>query len=324
MDASALLLNPKRQKLDGGEELDGGSKSLSNLPDVIILKILSLLPTKDAIRTSILSKRWEHQWTSIPYLEFYEGPLTNRSLLVNAVDRALLLRGPADIEVFGLAFAVLGDSYRVNAWISAIVRRNVEELSISLDSVHEPVLLPDSLFTSATLVVLDLDMPCVFKVPRTICFSSLKSLSLKSVVFSDDYLTQKLFSGFPVLEDLSLTDCNWMNIKFVSIFAPKLRILTITEGGVEISRASESSDGCQMMVFGDNLKYFDYVGEFLNECCFYNSSSLKKAEIHVCEYLFKRLRRTAYRFYKLLRGLSSVKHLTICNHTFEVRLLLFY
>lgn len=55
MDASALLLNPKRQKLDGGEELDGGSKSLSNLPDVIILKVLSLLPTKDAIRTSILS-----------------------------------------------------------------------------------------------------------------------------------------------------------------------------------------------------------------------------------------------------------------------------
>lgn len=93
------------------------------------------------------------------------------------------------------------------------------------------------------------------------------------------------------------------------IFAPKLRILTITEGGVEISRASESSDGCQMMVFGDNLKHFDYVGEFLNECCFYNSFSLNNAEIHVCEYPFKRLRRTAYRFYKLLRGLSSVKHL---------------
>lgn len=117
---------------------------------------------------------------------------------------------------------MLGDSYRVNAWISAIVRRNIEELSISLDSVHELVLLPDSLFTSATLVVLDLDMPFVFKVPRTICFSSLKSLSLKSVVFSDDYLTRKLFSGFPVLEDLSLTDCNWMNIKFVVSLLPSL------------------------------------------------------------------------------------------------------
>lgn len=92
---------------------------------------------------------------------------------------------------------MLGDSYRVNEWISAIVRRNIEELSISLDSVHELV-------------------------PRTIFFSSLKSLSLKSVVFSDDYLTQKLFSGFPILEDLSLTDCNWMNIKFVVSLLPSL------------------------------------------------------------------------------------------------------
>lgn len=57
MDASSLILNPKRQKLDGGEEVEGSSKSLSNLPDVVIQKIISLLETKDTIRTSILSKR---------------------------------------------------------------------------------------------------------------------------------------------------------------------------------------------------------------------------------------------------------------------------
>ncbi|XP_062014797.1 F-box protein At4g09920-like [Rosa rugosa] len=218
----------------------------------MLLEILSLLPTKDAIRTSILSKRWEHLWTSLPQFQFDEGPLLKRYLLVNAMDRALLFRGPANIEAFGFSFTVLGDSHRVNAWISAIVKWNVEELSISLQIIDEPVLLPDSLFTSATLVVLDLDMPCVFKVPRTICFSSLKCLSLKSVVFSDDYLTQQLFSGFPILEDLSLTDCNWMNIKFVIIYTPKLLILTMIKGGVEVARASKSSDGCQMMVVLDD------------------------------------------------------------------------
>ncbi|XP_024198551.1 putative F-box/LRR-repeat protein At3g58880 [Rosa chinensis] len=258
-------------------------------------------------------------WTSLPHFQFDEGPLLQRYLLVNVVDRALLLHGPANIEAFGFSFIVLGDSHRVNAWISAIVKWNVEELSISLQIIDEPVLLPDSLFTSATLVVLDLDMPCVFKVPRTICFSSLKCLSLKSVVFPDDCLTQQLFSGFPVLEDLSLTDCNWTNIiKFVSIYTPKLLILTMIEGGVEVVRASKSSDGCQMMVFGDNLKQFNYKGEFLNECCICNSSSLNEAKIRVVDYSSKRLRRTAYRLYKLLRGLSTVKHLTISYYIFEV------
>ncbi|PNX93525.1 F-box/LRR-repeat protein [Trifolium pratense] len=42
---------------------------ISSLPDPILHHILSFLPTKLAATTSILSKRWNPQWLSVPVLE---------------------------------------------------------------------------------------------------------------------------------------------------------------------------------------------------------------------------------------------------------------
>ncbi|KAM5583228.1 F-box/LRR-repeat protein [Rosa sericea] len=313
MDVSSQMVRPKKQKWDGGEEMVGEKKGLSDLPDVVIAKIISSLPTKEAIRTSILSKRWEYLWTSIPNLEFYPGN-AKRSLLVNVVDRALLLRGPSDIKRFHLLFPVLGDASHVHAWISAIVRRNVENFSIGLESQKEPFSLPHSLLTSATLKVLNLYLPCSFKVPSTICFSSLRELSLCSVVFSDDCSTQQLFSGCPVLEKLYFSECNWENIKFVSICAPNLLKLSIHESELPISGGSNV---CQIMVFGVSLTYFYFSGHLLNDYCFCNSS-VHEAHISIDDTEGSRLK--SYLFHKLLRGLSTVKKLTIFHMNFGVAL----
>ena len=54
MDESGLIQKPKRQKLNEEQDIEKDIKSLDNLPGEIVQYILSLLPTKDAVRTSIM------------------------------------------------------------------------------------------------------------------------------------------------------------------------------------------------------------------------------------------------------------------------------
>ncbi|BAT93199.1 hypothetical protein VIGAN_07212500 [Vigna angularis var. angularis] len=44
--------------------------TMSKLPEPLISRILSFLPTKDAVRTSVLSKKWFFRWTFITRLDF--------------------------------------------------------------------------------------------------------------------------------------------------------------------------------------------------------------------------------------------------------------
>lgn len=43
---------------------------ISQLPEDLILHILSLLPTKDVIATTVLSKQWRSLWKMVPILMF--------------------------------------------------------------------------------------------------------------------------------------------------------------------------------------------------------------------------------------------------------------
>ena len=61
---------------------------ISSLPDAILLLFLMLLETKEAVRTCVLSKRWERLWISLPFLNItchsLEGMSHSLSLLTNA------------------------------------------------------------------------------------------------------------------------------------------------------------------------------------------------------------------------------------------------
>ncbi|KAI9083107.1 hypothetical protein K1719_034840 [Acacia pycnantha] len=79
---------PGSRKMAEFEDLD----FISNLPNEILLTILSLLPVDEAVRTSILSKTWLSMWKNTPHLDLNVmhmiKPLTK--LQISASDDQLL------------------------------------------------------------------------------------------------------------------------------------------------------------------------------------------------------------------------------------------
>ncbi|XP_039024796.1 F-box protein At4g09920-like [Hibiscus syriacus] len=62
-------------------------------------------------------------------------------------------------------------------------------------------MLPALLFTSKTLVRLNLNVPYITSVPIHVCLPSLKTLELQEIKFKDDDSIKRLISSCPVLED---------------------------------------------------------------------------------------------------------------------------
>jgi len=64
LEESRVCRKTKKRRVyevENGENED----RLSDLPDGVILHILSFLNTKHVVRTCVLSKRWEHLWKRI-------------------------------------------------------------------------------------------------------------------------------------------------------------------------------------------------------------------------------------------------------------------
>lgn len=317
-----MMSDYKLQKVDESETMMVEDK-ISGLPDCILQHILSFLPTKDAVATCILSKRWKFLWTSVPNMDFDDALLyTNEingwypievSCFMNFVERVLLLRTASAMNKFRLSCRVCFCSSRVHAWISAAVLHNIRELDLCL-FVEKPFMLPLCVFDSKSLTVLKLEMNCVLELPTCISFPSLRILHLCLVTFLDDNSTHKLFSGCPVLQELAILDCEWTNLKSLVISIPTLKSLTIDDLPYF---GSDDMNGCQIKINAENLTHLNYIGYLCNELFLCNVPSLVKAYIHV-PVLCVWLNEVSCRIAKLLKGLRNVNSLKISSRTIEV------
>ncbi|XP_055961236.1 F-box protein At4g09920-like isoform X1 [Mercurialis annua] len=170
----------QRQSNEPQNEGDASMKNLNNLLDDVLVDIISRLDIKEAIRTSVLSKRWEYLWPSKSDFDFEEGCNDRRNFMC-IVDRAFASRNSSSINEFCLSCEVGHDDSHIKTWICAAVKRNVHFADIKLDGVF---VLPSCLLTCAILTSLSLSLPRGLCVPTLICLSALKSLELVSIKFS--------------------------------------------------------------------------------------------------------------------------------------------
>ena len=65
---------------------------ISPLHDSILHHILSFLPVKEVVQTSLVSKRWQELWKCLPYLRFQERDFTTRQRFINFLERDFTTR----------------------------------------------------------------------------------------------------------------------------------------------------------------------------------------------------------------------------------------
>ncbi|KAK6134332.1 hypothetical protein DH2020_011793 [Rehmannia glutinosa] len=165
---------------------------LSRLPDAVLCQILSFLPTKLSVATSILAKRWRFLWTHVPTLDF-DGENHN------IINRVIMLHKVQGLTTFRLCYMDKCDDYEFETWITTAIARNVQNLDIGL---NYQFMLPRCLFTCKTLVNLTL-FNCV-GIPSSgaVSLPSLKKLHLYFVRYQVDEAIPHLLSGCPVLDEL--------------------------------------------------------------------------------------------------------------------------
>jgi len=352
MGADSSMHNNKCKKFDGEDGEDESITKLCDLPVEIMQKILSDLPTKEAVATSVLSKSWVDKWTSINKidLELDEVAPEKRQQFIDFVEKLLEVCNTSSLKKFSLLFEVGTEAPRVTKWLNVFVNPNIEELNLELYTVKEPLVLPDQFFTSEKLTKFELSMSQVIKLPPTINFQNLVTLSLKNVIFPNYYCTTELFLSLKSLKEMTLTDCNWKKVGTIIITCPLLQKLFIrdwkdhddeddhhnNEEGVGEELAEELNNDVNdiaavevlnhhhgdIRIIANELVSFTYDGDLMNDYSLFYTFSISNATIKLHEQHNNMLHATNF-IYKLLIALSGVTKLSISDFALEVRDLIF-
>ncbi|KAF2312779.1 hypothetical protein P3X46_031262 [Hevea brasiliensis] len=201
---------------------------ISDLPQSIIEGILTRLPLRDAVRTSILSTKWRYRWATLTHLVFDDKCVSmcnDKGLLeinlIKFITRALFLhQGP--IHKFQLSTSYLQCCPDIDQWILFLSRSDIKELVLELGE-GEWFRVPSCLFNCKKLTRLELTR-CEFDPPPGFKgFLCLKSLNLYQVLVAPEAI-ESLISGCPLLESLSLS---YFDSLVLNIRAPNLKYLCL-------------------------------------------------------------------------------------------------
>ncbi|KAL3734770.1 hypothetical protein ACJRO7_024014 [Eucalyptus globulus] len=201
---------------------------ISKLPGHIMDQILSRLPIKDAVRTSILSRKWRYRWSSVPQLVFDDQCTSTGGVPIETIIDKVLLLHTGPIQKFMLSHQGMCASSDIDHWILHLCRVSVNEIILNIWE-GQYYKIPTSLFNCQDLIHLEL-YRCLVKIPSTFeGFKILESLDLQVVELSPDEL-EALISRCPLLKRLTLRGLD--GIKQINVEVGNLEWLEV-EGALQ-------------------------------------------------------------------------------------------
>ncbi|KAF3948684.1 hypothetical protein CMV_025348 [Castanea mollissima] len=202
---------------------------ISQLPEYIIHHILSFLnDTKDAARTSILSRKWRQMWTSFSVLIFdqhkiqqQEGRQDIRNMkraFTDFVDNSLKSHLERKLSIQKLVLHITRYDFELathmEQWINIAIENNMKELDLHVVKKSKRYKLPPTIFASKTITGLRLH-GCMLKSHCDIKLPKLQKLYLHKVCV-DQQIIDNLISSCPLIEDLRFIHCTGLKVLRVS------------------------------------------------------------------------------------------------------------
>ncbi|CAA7032719.1 unnamed protein product [Microthlaspi erraticum] len=284
---------------------------ISLLPDELLLRILSLLPTtKDVVATMVLSQRWLPLWKLMPKLVYDDS---NQNIeyakFSRFVDRSLIFH-EAPLDTLHFKLVQNSSAADVGMWTVVAVKRCVRELHIESSPSTTPVTLPRSFYTGcAALVTLKLKSVTLVDVSSLPSFLTLKAFSLLRVKFPGDAfrydygfnIVKRLFSSYHVLQYLEVGRLEIDNVTVFTVIVPSLKTLKLGR----ISR--KVKDGAHGFVVDAPLLEIFLIHDYMGGFCVIKNDMPKivRAGFSV----------TYSQPRKLMSCITSVKCLTLCLST---------
>ncbi|WMV53147.1 hypothetical protein MTR67_046532 [Solanum verrucosum] len=242
--------------------------TLSYLPDNVIDVILLRLPCEDAVRTSILSKKWRYHWCRLTELKIDESlwktekDLLNPTVKFTKIMYQLLSLHEGPITKFTLDVVHLASCPEIDNFIYFLSRNDIQHLVLNL-SLGKEYKLPSSLFTCLQLRHLSLCY-CSIQHPSAFQgFDKLISLKLCEVNISSELL-ESLISHCPLLEELELDIEDQSDT--IEINAPMLRLFNLS-GNISSVCLKNVPRLVKVLLYGDYIKAEDLDFAKLFECC---------------------------------------------------------
>lgn len=194
---------------------------ISDLPDSVLVYILSLLPIDAAARSSVLASRWRRLFRST-LLDF--KAFIPRRDVINAVNSILAAHPTARVRSFRTGWLHFpGDEDpSVEGWLRELASRGVQELYLSFRERRQRI--PVSLFACASLTRLHASS-CTFPdaTEAAAPLARLTEIDLFAVAISEESLNS-LLSQCTALERLRM--CSMSKCRRVHVRSPSLKTLS--------------------------------------------------------------------------------------------------
>ncbi|XP_048608115.1 putative F-box/FBD/LRR-repeat protein At5g22670 [Brassica napus] len=311
---------------------------ISFLPDHLLCQILSHVPTKTGVMTSVLSTRWRTVWLSTPLLDLHTDDFPSFTALASFISRfldgssclqklklALVSGRPIeDISNDFLRFSfndkrIIQDisnhpAYLMTQWINNAVTRKVQHVDILYHWIVDMMMMPLSIYTCETLVSLKLHNVTLTD-SEYVSLPRLKIMHLVDNVCANDAFIGKLISSCPVLEELTVVrnrDTKY-DFEVLRVRSQSLKSLVVVLIGREWWH-----NACRVVVIdAPGLNYLSLKDNKFTSYVITNLSSSAKVDIDVSFDVDIDLATDISVVRSFLTMLSSVRNMTISRTTLE-------